>query len=413
MTGLRCPNCGFYNLSARSKCARCGKALPEISEQPSTKSLFEEEQDKATGSGSIPKAPSAPAAKIAAEPGVASGSMPKISAPPPAAPQKGEAGAGTGSGAIPKAATGPDTFSGSVITAEVVETTAGNKQAPKVEPRPEPAAKMPAVPEVPSFDDSAASKVGTEAELGELSEFFKDAKQKPAAKAPAPKPASPKPARPAPPAPAREEPLEFQDQEPAAASASREEPGARSEDSMSRIKIKSTTETSHPSEFNPDFAEPVFPDFSASGSDASKSKSVSEVSRPLAAKGSSITLAGVIDLAVYGAIAAIFSLAGLWASATGISRPGADFIIPLAIVLLVVVWFYQVFFISVLGQTLGQMLAGIQVLDKAGNRIPLGRASLRAFVYILCLLPLGLGFIPSLLGSSLPDMAGQTKPVRW
>ena len=49
MTGLRCPNCGFYNLSARAKCARCGKALPEV--PPDQKNIFPE--DEASGSGSM------------------------------------------------------------------------------------------------------------------------------------------------------------------------------------------------------------------------------------------------------------------------------------------------------------------------------------------------------------------------
>jgi uncharacterized RDD family membrane protein YckC len=358
----------------------------------------------ATGSGSLPKPPPAGEVKTEPEPEAASGSISKNLQTPSA-----------GSGTMPKAESGPDIFSGSIITAEVVETTAGSKPTPQGEPGTRPAVQKPAAPEVPSFDDSAESKVGTEAELGELSEFFKDAKQKSPSPAPAFRPAAAKSARPvpAPPPPTVKEPLEFQDQEPDEGGVIREEQDAGSEDSMSRIKIKSGSDPSHPSEFNPDFAQPVFPDFSSSGSEAGKSESVSEVSRPLAASTSSVLLSGVLDLVLYLVIAGLFSLAGMWAAKISLSTPTLDFIVPLLIVLLLVVWFYQVFFLAVLGQTPGQMLTGIQLLDKTGNRISLARASLRAVVYILCLLPLGLGFIPSLFGSSLPDKAGQTKPVRW
>jgi uncharacterized RDD family membrane protein YckC len=371
--------------------------------------------------------------------------MPKISPPPVAPAPKEEAGATTGSGTMPKAAS----VSGSMITAEVVETTETGKET--IEPVPiedelktEPIEDVtpavvppkPAAPEVPSFDDSAASKIGTEAELGELSEFFKDAKKKPAAPEPpparmAPPPPPPaRPARPAPPAPPEpKEPIDLGAGEAlglaerqasasasvsasASASASRSGKAEEAEDSVSQIKIKSV-DTSHPSEFNPNFNQPVFPDFgSGSSGEVEKSDSDSAISRPFEADKSKVIISGVADLVIYALIAAVFVAAGSLAGAVTF-KAGASFIFPLAIVILAVIWFYQVFFISVLGQTPGQMIARIEVLDKSGHRISIAKASVRALVYLVCLIPAGIGFIPSLLGSSIPDKAAGTKPVKW
>ena len=258
----------------------------------------------------------------------------------------------------------------------------------------------PATPEVPSFDDSAASKVGTEAELGELSEFFKDAKKKPAAPSrlrqslllllPQGQPdrllrrlrrqnrcsgrktcqAGRSPASSA----GAAGPIDFStDESSGSASASRSGKVETAEDSVSQIKIKSV-DTSHPSEFNPNFKQPVFPDFgSGSSGEVEKSESDSAISRPLEADKSRIIIGGIADLVIYALIAALFVATGSLAGATTF-KAGASFIFPLAIVILAVVWFYQVFFIAVLGQTPGQMIAGIEVLDKSGHRISIAKA---------------------------------------
>ena len=96
MTGLRCPNCGFYNLSARTKCARCGKPLPDITEQPQSQNLFEEKPDEASASDSMPAGRAGFPAPVppASSPGCARGSG--IAAP------RRKPGPATGSGSMPK-----------------------------------------------------------------------------------------------------------------------------------------------------------------------------------------------------------------------------------------------------------------------------------------------------------------------
>lgn len=442
MTGLRCPNCGFYNLSARSKCARCGKPLPDAVEHAKAQDLFDENSESGAGSESIPLEPAAaaqtpsqveiesvsvsteppaPPAQPECEPGTGSVSMPKkVAAPGP----KPEAAPAEDSGTMPKS----PTSSGSLITGVVVETKdlsqVKKKDTEPSEAGPEPAEAEPLprriIPEVPSFDDSAVSKVGTEAELGELSEFFKDAKKKP------PAPAGPvKPTTHRTPMPAREKkPVSFMDDvssggvEPSAGvEPAAPEVSAPEDESMSQIKIKSR-DVSHPSEFNPNFSQPVFPEFGAGSAAlerADKSESDSAVSRPFEAPIYKVILGGIADGVVYLLIIAAFLSAGALASGARLDLPAVlnSFSAPILVAILVVVWFYQVFFISILGQTPGQMVAGIEVLDKSGHRISIPKASVRAMVYILCLLPCGLGFILSLLGNSLPDKAANTKPVRW
>jgi uncharacterized RDD family membrane protein YckC len=462
----------------------------------------------------------------------------------------------TGSGSIPSAEPVSAAGSESAITAEIISevTDAGNAAQP-MEPAgeefdlskltaedPAPQEEKPAVPEVPSFDESAGGKLGADAELGELSQFFKDVKRQPApapvtppppASAPRPevkpaappapqasvprpepkpapvappppvsaprpeeKPAAPPPAQPSapkpqpvapppkpavipepeyhPPAPSPDEsdatpvlqeeesnsvfkpvpveikgwpkdPQDASDSETAKptpvavkswpdeksessaptgfgeedASASRpapaDESSAVSEPSVSQITVK-PGETSSRSEFNPNFSEQVL-DFGSDSSESGKSRSDSAVTRPVAAGIVKVSGAGLIDLVIYGVIAAAFGLAGKWASAVNLAGAApseiAGFLVPLALVVLLVVWFYQVFFLSVLGQTPGQMIVDIEVLDQHNKRPSVSKAGIRAAVYILCLLPAGLGFLPTLLSASIPDKAAGTKLAYW
>lgn len=511
MTGLRCSNCGFYNLSARSKCARCGKPLPVIDGESKPEPLLEIQEDN-TGAGSLP----------AAEPVTATGSGSAIVAElisesedlPEVVPEIPEAQA-----AKPEA--------------EEFDLAKLTEEEPGLKPK-----EMSPVPEVPSFDDSAAGKIGTEAELGELSQFFKDAKRKapgpdtappPAKTAPGPevkpapqpaaapasavKPAPPKvevkpapvaapaskpevkpapapqasapipepkpfvppptgkpeeqPAVPPPTGPANPIPVAIKGwpKEPPAAetrplfkpipvedsgeswpevkaepgssggfsvgeaSASRPAAGEGSEASVSQITVK-PAESSSASEFNPNFSDQdnrfkqMLSDLDTEvkrrrsqqpGPETSPSDSA--VTRPAAAGFLKLILAGTIDLLIYFGIAVSFGLAGKWAGAVSLSGAApkeiAGFVFPVAVAVLLVVWFYQVFFLSVLGQTPGGMVAGIEVLDKSDHRPGISKAGVRSLVYLLCLVPAGLGFIPTLLGASIPDKFSDTRLVHW
>jgi uncharacterized RDD family membrane protein YckC len=74
---------------------------------------------------------------------------------------------------------------------------------------------------------------------------------------------------------------------------------------------------------------------------------------------------------------------------------------------------YLVLFTGVFGQTLGKMLAGIEVVSKDLVPIDLGRALYRSIVSLLSLFTAGLGFVPALVGDgrALHDRLAGTRVV--
>lgn len=348
MTGMRCPNCGFYNLSARSKCARCGKPLPEL--DSGSENLFDQETGEQTseGSGSIKEA------EIVSTSEARMDTEPKEFEP---------------------------------------ELTAGEKAPPKPAPEVPSFDESKSVKELPSFDDSAVSKMSAESELGALSQFFKSVKKK----------VEPEVSR---------EPVE---EISFAGEKSKEEPVSE-EASLSQIEIK--PEPSTGSDFKPGFEEPLFPEFGASVSKAEKSESESAISSPFEPSLVRIILAGLIDFIFYLIISSGFIFMGKWASGLDFSSLSNSeifhlFLIPIGIMVAMVIWLYQVFFLAVLGQTPGGMVLGIEVVDQKSMRMSLGKAWLRAIIYIICLIPLGIGFLPSLWGRSWLDKIARTKLVSW
>jgi len=478
MTGLRCPNCGFYNLSARAKCARCGKALPQIPRDQKDAIPF----DEATGSDSLlkediisqtgvpPKAPEPPkkstllqdaekakqtklaweveisdkseAGKPAQTPRPASEPIPastpaepvpKPSTPEPIPeteltvtaeqtgptksapilepeiiPESGDSSRGAVSQEPASLEPSPDTKSaleeipekgieskvGSVITGEVI-LEQSQSRTEKVAAMQTEAEPKPIEPELPSFDESAASKVEPAADLGELSSFWKESRKK---------------------GKTLEEELK---EEPAeeASEIKFKEGFEQAEASLSQIGL-SKEEPSGPS-FKPDFEKPLFPQFGAeSGDKSTYESSESAVSSPSYPGKARIIFAGLIDLIIYIVIYSLFFLASEWAGGVSVSdlKPSEmllRFGVPVLATVLVAVWFYQLFFIAVLSQTLGGMAMKLEVLDQTGKKPRVLKASLRAFIYVLCLIPLGFGFIPTVLGKSLPDKLARTKSVRW
>jgi len=75
---------------------------------------------------------------------------------------------------------------------------------------------------------------------------------------------------------------------------------------------------------------------------------------------------------------------------------------------------YIILFTGTLGQTLGKMAVGIEVVAVHSGGMSLGRAALRTLVSIVSLAPAGLGLLPAVLGSarSLHDWLAGTQVVR-
>jgi uncharacterized RDD family membrane protein YckC len=76
---------------------------------------------------------------------------------------------------------------------------------------------------------------------------------------------------------------------------------------------------------------------------------------------------------------------------------------------------YLVAFTAAIGQTIGKMAAGARVVGLAKERIEFGRAVLRTVGYLVSALPLGLGFLPGLIGPTrrtLHDRLAETRVIR-
>ncbi|MEO6212943.1 MAG: RDD family protein, partial [Vicinamibacterales bacterium] len=92
---------------------------------------------------------------------------------------------------------------------------------------------------------------------------------------------------------------------------------------------------------------------------------------------------------------------------------------PFAAFLLLLNGGYLAAFTAAGGQSIGKMLGRIRVVpsDPEGwsDRVPLGQAVLRAVGYFVSALPLGLGFLPALVGSdkrAFHDRLAQTRVVK-
>jgi uncharacterized RDD family membrane protein YckC len=86
-------------------------------------------------------------------------------------------------------------------------------------------------------------------------------------------------------------------------------------------------------------------------------------------------------------------------------------LVPLALLLGAL---YHVYFWSVRGATPGKELLDLQVETEDGTSpLPLGRAALRAFGYLLSVASLGIGFLMvALTGSGLHDRISSTRVVK-
>jgi uncharacterized RDD family membrane protein YckC len=128
--------------------------------------------------------------------------------------------------------------------------------------------------------------------------------------------------------------------------------------------------------------------------------------RRLLAAGVDVVLLSAIDLAV---LYFTLRLCGLTPSELHILPA-----VPFVAFLLLLDGGYIVSLTAAGGQTLGKMLAGLQVVTGAGERVGVGPAVSRAGGYLLSALPAGLGFLPAFLGTdrrALHDRLADTKVV--
>jgi uncharacterized RDD family membrane protein YckC len=146
------------------------------------------------------------------------------------------------------------------------------------------------------------------------------------------------------------------------------------------------------------------------------------LAQPVAAPAGRRVLAAVIDLLLLGSINLgvlyfTLKLCALPLSADSVAVLPA---IPLIVFLLLLDAGYAIAFTAVVGQTIGKMATGLRVVhaadDDAGVEAPrLGFAILRTAAYAASILPIGLGFVPALLGRdrrALHDRLAETRVVR-
>jgi uncharacterized RDD family membrane protein YckC len=76
---------------------------------------------------------------------------------------------------------------------------------------------------------------------------------------------------------------------------------------------------------------------------------------------------------------------------------------------------YLTMFTAASGQTMGKMLMGVKVVTARGGPVPFGSAVVRALVWLLTIVPAGVGFIPAFLTSdrrALHDRFADTKVIK-
>lgn len=140
----------------------------------------------------------------------------------------------------------------------------------------------------------------------------------------------------------------------------------------------------------------------------------------LAAPAGPRLLAAAIDAGILGSIAAVVLYFTLKVCGLTFGEIALLPRVPFVAFLLLVGGGYFVLFTAAGGQTIGKMAAGIKVVTTEidtewDNRVPPGRAVLRAVGYLVSLLPAGLGFLPALIGSdrrTVHDRLADTRVVK-
>jgi uncharacterized RDD family membrane protein YckC len=125
-------------------------------------------------------------------------------------------------------------------------------------------------------------------------------------------------------------------------------------------------------------------------------------------------LAGAIDVAFMIAVAAVVLYFTLRITVLPLSEWRRLPVAPLAGFLGLIYGGYLTMFTAASGQTMGKMLMGVRVVTSHGDPVPFGSAVLRAAVWLLTIVPAGVGFIPALLAAdrrALHDRFAETKVI--
>lgn len=324
---IKCPFCGFFNLSNRSECVKCRKPLNfEQKAEPTSSGAFGEDDSL-------------------------------LNLAYDESSSKDEA-----RDFEPKEAELTDE-SEAIAEADVISSTSVSKEEPQMEITD----SEPQQPNTLELNEDSLSHSGTDSELREISRFFKEAK---------------------------------------------EQGQAEKEKSVSEPIVKSETEEK--TDFLPSFETPLFSHIETATPADKKLKSF----EPLPAKIIFRLLAGLVDFLNYLLIAVFLILSSKWALGLDLLElKGEEFIkllvLPLSLMMALLIFFYQFFFTILSAKTPGQLLFNLELETIQGQKPNLKASLIRAMIYLLMLVPLGLGFILILFGISPIDRLSQTRVVRW
>jgi uncharacterized RDD family membrane protein YckC len=131
-------------------------------------------------------------------------------------------------------------------------------------------------------------------------------------------------------------------------------------------------------------------------------------------------LAAILDAVILAAVGTMILYFTLKVCRLEVSELALLPVVPFAAFLVLLAGGYVILFTVAGGQTIGKMAAGIRVVAVAedgrwSGRVPLGRAVLRAVGYLVSGLPVGLGFLPALVGAdrrAVHDRLADTRVVK-
>jgi uncharacterized RDD family membrane protein YckC len=132
---------------------------------------------------------------------------------------------------------------------------------------------------------------------------------------------------------------------------------------------------------------------------------------PLASRG----IAALIDLAFLAAIDATVLHFTLRLTGLTPAESGRLPLTPLFGFLALLNGGYLTMFIAASGQTMGKMMMGVKVVAMDGGAVPFGHAVLRAILWLLTIVPLGIGALPALLTDdrrALHDRLANTRVIK-